>query len=123
MVITGVWNHDITSITMTTAAFSTLYGAAAKWLVTALSVIFGIGVLVAYAYIGRECWLYLTNGKLLWLYNLIYCFLAFWGAIVKVQLVWDAVDIVNAGLMAINLFAILYLMPKIRAGVMEYEKA
>lgn len=123
MVITGVWNHELTGIPMTTAAFSTLYGSIANWLVTTLSIIFGIGVLVAYAYIGRECWSYLTNGKIMWLYTLIYCLLAFWGAIDKNQLVWDAVDIVNAGLMVINLYAILYLMPKIKNGVQAYMNA
>jgi alanine or glycine:cation symporter, AGCS family len=123
IVLTGVWNHDTTSIALTTEAFSTVYGAFAGWLVTALSIIFGIGVLVAYAYIGRECWSYLTGGRFMMLYSIVYCLLAFLGAIVKVQLVWDAVDIVNAGLVAINLYAILYLMPKISRGVQAYDNA
>lgn len=123
IVLTGVWNHDATSIALTTQAFGTVFGTFAGWLVTALSIIFGIGVLVAYVYIGRECWSYLTGGRFLGLYSLIYCVLAFIGSIVKVQLVWDAVDIVNAGLVAINLYAILYLMPKISKGVTAYMNA
>lgn len=122
IVLTGVWTHqDVTSIALTTEAFGTLYGSFAGWLVTTLSVIFGIGVLVAYAYIGRECWSYLTGGRFLTMYSLVYCVLAFVGSLAKVQLVWDAVDIVNAGLMSINLYAIAYLMPKIRQAVLAYK--
>lgn len=120
IVLTGVWNHDATAIALTTQAFSTVYGSIAGWLVALLSVFFGIGVVVSYAYIGRECWNYLTGNRFINVYTFIYCALAFMGAIVKVQLVWDAVDIVNAGLTAINLYAILMLMPKIRQGIKNY---
>jgi alanine or glycine:cation symporter, AGCS family len=122
MVLTGVWNQDITGIAMTTQAFSTVFGSLAGWLVTALSIIFGVGVLVAYAYIGRECWLYLTGGRWIALYNILYCAFAFFGSLSSVPLVWNAVDIVNAGLVALNLYAILYLMPLIAQGVRNYQK-
>lgn len=120
IVVTGVWTSDATSIALTTQAFATFYGSMAGWLVTILSITFGIGVLVAYAYIGRECWNYLTGNRFTGVYNFIYCALALLGGISKVQLVWDAVDIVNAGLVVINLYAILMLMPKIREGVIAY---
>lgn len=123
IVMTDVWTMDATSITLTTAAFSTLYGDFAKWIVTLLSITFGMGVLVSYAYIGRECWSYLTGGRFITVYSIIYVILAFWGSIAKVQLVWDSIDIVNAGLVAINLYAILILMPKINKGVKEYMNA
>ncbi len=122
IVVSGVWNHDATSIALTTQAFSSTFGSIAGWLVTTLSIIFGIGVLVAYAYIGRECWAYLTNGRYIQTFNALYCFFAFGASLAKVQLVWDAVDIVNGGLLAINLYAILVLMPKIAKGVSLYMK-
>jgi alanine or glycine:cation symporter, AGCS family len=122
IVVTGAWTSpDLTSIALTTKAFSSFYGLFASWLVTVLSILFGIGVLVAYAYIGRECWSYLTGGRYINVYFIVYCLLAFLGSLAKVQLVWDAVDIVNAGLMAINLYAIAFLMPKIRSAVIEYD--
>ena len=121
IVLTGVWTDPTsTGIPLVTQAFGTLYGWLACWLVTTLSIIFGIGVLVAYAYIGRECWSYLTGGRFLTVYLVLYCALAFIGSLAKVQLIWDAVDIVNAGLMVINLYAIAVLMPKIRAAVKAY---
>lgn len=123
IVLTGVWNSDATGIALTTQAFATTFGSFAGWLVTALSIIFGIGVLVAYAYIGRECWSYLTGGRYLNVYYVLYCLFSLFGSVAKVQLVWDAVDIVNAGLLAINLYAILMLMPVIARGYKAYQKA
>jgi AGCS family alanine or glycine:cation symporter len=123
IVVSGMWSHDFTGIPLITQSFSTVFGSFASWLVTSLSIIFGIGVLVAYAYIGRECWSYLTGGRFLGLYAFIYCALAIWGSIVKVQLVWDCVDLVIAGLVSINLYAILLLMPKIARGVAAYTNA
>jgi len=120
VVLTGVWNHDATGIVLTTSAFATLYGNFANWLITFLSIIFGISVLVGYAYVGLECWKYLTNNKYIWLYSLTYILIAFLGAIAKVQLVWDAIDLVNAGLMIINLYAILILIPKIKIAINIY---
>ncbi|CDK30603.1 alanine/glycine:cation symporter family protein [Candidatus Babela massiliensis] len=123
VVLTGVWNHEATGIALTSEAFATFYGSFANWLITLLSIIFGMSVLVGYAYIGRECWSYLTKGRYLWVYSILYSVLAFFSSIAKVQLVWDSIDLVNAGLIAINLYGILYLMPKIRKAIVEYGNA
>lgn len=123
IVVSGVWNSGATSINLTTEAFNTLYGGFGNWIVTLLSITFGIGVLVAYVYIGRECWSYLFNGRFLWFYSALYIFLAFFGSIAKVQLVWDSIDIVNAGLVIINLYAILILIFNIQDGVNKYIRS
>lgn len=117
IVVTGAWNSGLTSIALTTSAFSTVLGAYVAWLIALLAIIFGIGVLVSYAYIGKQCWSYLTGGKYITVFNILYCTLAFVGSIAKVQIVWDAVDIPNAFLVAINLYAILYMMPKIAVAL------
>jgi len=123
IVMSGVWNiPHLNGIDMTSAAFATAFGGIASWLVTLLSITFGIGVLVAYAYIGRECWHYLTGNRWTTAYNITYCALTFIGALVKVKLVFEAVDIVNGGLLLLNLFAISWLLPQIRAGVLAYQK-
>lgn len=123
IVLTGVWNNPITGIDLTTAAYATVFGSIAGWLVTLLSIIFGIGVLVGYAYIGRECWSYLTGGRFINVYNFLYCAFAFFGSLASVPVVWNATDIVNAGLVTLNLYAILYFMPKIAKGVTAYRNA
>ncbi len=123
IIASGVWNTGLTSTALTISAFQTVYGTWGSWIVTGLSVIFGIGVLVAYAYIGRECWRFLTNGRWLGAYSALYCATALYGALAHSTVVWNAIDIVNAGLMAINLYAIVYLMPTIVKGLRAFERA
>lgn len=115
IVASGVWNESSTGILLTTSAFATLYGKFAPWLITFLSVIFGIGVLVPYAFIGKECWSYLSKNRLLPLFMILYPTFSFLGAILNVDLVWTIIDIINAFLLAINLYAIVWLLPKIKA--------
>lgn len=122
IVVTGVWQSDVTSTALTIKAFSTLYGNFANWLIAILSVTFGMSVLVGYAYVGKQCFSYLTNGKHIWVYSVIYSVIAFFSSIIKVQLIWDSVDLVNAGLIIINLYGILFLLPKIKLAVKEYMK-
>ena len=48
---------------LTIACFNTVFGNAGGWIVTFLSMSFGAGVLVSYAYITQEVWLFLTKGR------------------------------------------------------------
>ena len=118
--ITGVWNSGLTSTAMTSAAYESVFGLCGAWLVTFLSIIFGMGVLVSYAYIGRECWIFLTGGRFVPLYIGLYCLMAFFGAIARVDIVWNAVDFGNAGMMMINVYGLLMLLPQIRQAVKKY---
>ncbi len=120
LVASGVWNNGKTSLDLTISAYETVFGAFGGWIVTFLSVSFGLGVLVTYAYIARNCWLFLTNGRFLIVGNLLFCFLTFLGALVKVDLVWNLADIISAFLLIINIFAILCLLPTIKRGLAEY---
>lgn len=122
IVASGVWESGLDSINLTIAAYETVFGSLGAWIVTFLTMSFGLGVLVAYAYIGRACWLFLTNGRCMILFNLMYSSMAFFGAIAQVALVWNSVDLVNAGLVMMNLFAILMLLPLIKKGLASYQK-
>lgn len=122
-VVSGVYNSGLTSTPLTIAAYTSVFGEFGGWVVTFLSITFGMGVLVAYAYIGRECWMFLTNGTLEWLYTAIYCLMAAFGALSKVNLIWNLTDLINAGLITINLYALLFLLPEIRKGLQAYMNA
>jgi AGCS family alanine or glycine:cation symporter len=121
-VASGVWNSGLTSTAMTCAAYETVFGSFGGWIVTFLSLAFGLGVLVAYAYIGRECWIFITKGRYTWLYNSIYAGMAFIGALARVDVVWNAVDIANAGMMLINLYGLWILLPRLRRGLHAFER-
>jgi alanine or glycine:cation symporter, AGCS family len=122
-VVSGVWDSGLTSTALTIAAYETAFGSFGGWVVTFLSITFGMGVLVAYAYIGRECWFFLTGGKAEWMYTSLYCLMAFFGALSKVALIWSMTDIINAGLLLINLYGLLVLLPEIKRGVQAYINA
>lgn len=122
IVVSGVWTYDLKSAALTIAAFNTVFGSLGGWIFTFLSVSFGIGVLVAYAYIARAAWFYLTNGRYEWLFAVMYCIVAFTGAIIKVDLVWCLVGYGNGILLAINLFGILSLLPLIRRHMAREDR-
>jgi AGCS family alanine or glycine:cation symporter len=120
LVASGVWNNGLTSTNLTISAYETVFGTFGGWVVTFLSITFGMGVLVAYAYIGSECWSFLTKGRFMKVYVVLYCLMALVGSLAQVKLIWSAIDIVNAGLLAINLYGLLVLTPIIRRGVIDY---
>ncbi|MGC2310132.1 MAG: amino acid carrier protein [Candidatus Babeliaceae bacterium] len=120
-VASGVWNSGLTSTPLTIAAYSTVFGNFGGWLVTFLSITFGMGVLVAYAYIGRECWMYLTGGKFTFVYIAIYCLMALIGSLAQVGLIWHSIDIINAGLLLSNLYGLLVLLPTLRKNLREFR--
>jgi len=122
LVVTGAWQTGLNGTQMTQAAYESVFGSVGSWIVALLTISFGMGVLVAYAFIGRECWNYLTKGKYGMVYNLIFACMAVFGTLAKVKLVWDGIDIANAGLIVINLYALLILLKQLRPLVLKYMR-
>ena len=117
IILTGVWNNGQTSTALTISAFETVFGNYGGWIVTFLSVTFGLGVLVPFAFITREILDFFNKRKMGLGLLAIYCLATFFGGIVKVDLIWNSIDIVNAGLFLINMYAIIYLLPFIRKNI------
>jgi alanine or glycine:cation symporter, AGCS family len=117
IVASGVWNSGETGLDLTISAYQTVFGSAGGWIATFLAVSFGIGCLVSYAYVARACWLFLTNGKYIVLFNIVYCLATFLGAIGEVKIVWNSTDLVNAGLLITNLFGLIWLLPIIQKNI------
>ena len=122
IVASGVWNNGMTSTALTIASYSTVFGWLAGWIVSFMSIAFGVGVLVAYAYITKETWISISRGKFIQPFTIIYCLCVFAGALINVDLVFAIADYTNAGMLLINLFGILYLLPKISQGLTRFEK-
>lgn len=122
IVASGVWNSGLTSTDLTIASFQTVFGVFGGYMVSFLSVTFGLGVLVAYAYIARECWFFITGGRFTFLFNIVYCLFTFGCALIDVKLLWAVCDIPQAIMLAMNLFGILYLVPVMRKHVLEFNK-
>ncbi len=121
IVASGVWNNGLQSTALTSSAFETVFGTFGQWIVAFLSITFGIGVTVSYVYITRECWLTVTGGRFVQLFGVLYPIAAFAGALMNVDLVWMIADWINGGLLFINLFGIVSLLPLIRTGLKNFE--
>lgn len=106
---------------LTIATFNTVFGQFGGWIVTFLSISFGAGVLVSYAYITREVWLFLTKGRFTMVFNVIYCAVSFIAALVSAEVVWNTGDIIVAIMLFINLYGIVYLIPIIRRSLAIFE--
>ena len=122
IVASGEWHSGLTSTPLTIAAFQTVFGSAAGWIVSFLSLTFGAGVLVAYGYITRETWRYVTNDRYPFVFIALFCITAFWGAIANVDSVWFAGEASNAGMLFINLFGITFLLPVVYKGIQAFQK-
>ena len=120
IVASGAWTSGLTSVELTIGAYETVYGFLGAWIVAFCSISFGIGCLVAYAYVSRECWLFLTSGRFVLAFNIIYCLVAVFGVIASVEIVWGLCDLVNICLLAVNMFGVIWLIPVLRKGVKEY---
>jgi AGCS family alanine or glycine:cation symporter len=117
IVASGVWNSGATSSPLVIQSFATVFGPYAGWVVSFLSLSFGLGVLVAFSYVTREVWLFLTGGRWEMVGTLLYSLGAFIGSIVDAKVVFGASDLVIAILFVINLFGILWLLPSIKKDV------
>jgi AGCS family alanine or glycine:cation symporter len=112
----------LTSTALTGASFKTVFGNSGTWVVTFLSTTFGIGVLVGYAYITREVWFFLTQGRFAMAFSILYCLFAFGGAMLDVTVIWNSSNIFLAIMLLINLFGVFYLLPVIKKSFDEFEK-
>ncbi|HEX2978481.1 MAG TPA: amino acid carrier protein [Candidatus Babeliales bacterium] len=113
IVMTGVAHSGQTGLALTIAAYETVFGSFGGLIVTILSLVFGLGVMISYAYVSLSCWLFVTNGRFERLFKIIFPLSAFFGSISRVDLVWNLSDLVNAGLLIINILGLLWLLPLI----------
>lgn len=114
IVASGVYSSGANSTALTIAAFDTTFGIYGGWIVSFLSISFGLGVMVSYAYVVRSAWLFLTNNRFNNVFNALYSACAFAGAVAAVDLVWDLANMVIAVMLFINLYGMLMLLPKVK---------
>lgn len=122
IVASGVWNNGMGDISLTIAAFATVFGWAAGWIVSFLSVTFGIGVLVSFTYICQKAWLSITHGRFQNVFYITLCLVGFFGAMLDAKTVFSMGDYLLAAMLLINLFGIAYLIPVIKKCLSEFRK-
>ena len=121
IISSGLWNSGFDGAELTTVAFSSsLPGNIGGIIVSIGLMLFAYSTLLGWSYYGEKSLEYLFGESLVKPYRIIFCIVVFFGAIVKLQLVWSIADVFN-GLMAIpNLIGLLALSGIIVAETNKY---
>ncbi len=118
---TGVWDNGETSSALVVSAYETVFGSFGGWIISFLTINFGISVLVSYAYLGKVCWNFLTGDRFSYVFSIVYAAAAFFGTYMTVSIIWKLADIVNAGLLILNILGLVWFVATIRKGLKDYE--
>lgn len=121
IVVSGVWNNGLNSTALTISAFNTVFGMYGGWVVTFCAASFGLGVMVSFAFIVHECWVFLSGGRFNKMAYLLYAAITFLGTLAKVDLIWNTNDIVNGLMLLINLYGMVWFLPVIRESLNKYK--
>ncbi len=82
-----------------------------SWIVAVGIVLFGFSTILGWSYYGEKCLEYLTGGRGVMLFRLLFIGVVLVGSVLSLEVVWSLVDIMN-GLMALpNLVALFFLSP------------
>jgi len=111
---TGSDKSGLDGIELGALSFSTVLGNAGNIFLSLSIVLFAFATLVSWSYYGEKSFEYLTKGKYIKLYRIIYSCAVYLGCITSISLVWEISDTLN-GLMAIpNLIALILLSSEVR---------
>lgn len=119
---TGVVGSSTDGVTLSINAFSEVFGSFGATFVSISIILFAFATLISWSYYGERCIHFLTSGKGIKAYRIIYVLCAGVGCLLELQVVWDVADLFNV-LMAIpNLIAILILSKPIINEIKKYDK-
>ncbi|MEN6327371.1 MAG: sodium:alanine symporter family protein [Syntrophomonas sp.] len=91
-------------------------------IVTIALVLFAYSTVLGWSYYGEKCFYYLVGEKGLKPYRIIFSICAFFGAILKLSLVWDIADTFNGAMAIPNLIALLLLSGVIASETKDFQK-
>ncbi|MCD1295076.1 sodium:alanine symporter family protein [Methanocella sp. CWC-04] len=119
----GLWDDGVyTSTTLTIAAFSESIGIFGVAIVTISAILLGYSTILGWSYYGEQCFDYLFGSRMKYLYKVLFLCAVLFGAITKVELVWEISDTFN-GMMAIpNLIGLIGLSGVVVSETREYFK-
>lgn len=124
IMVSGVWKiGGLKGIELTIASYNTVFGVYGGLIGSFLSISFGIGVLVTFAYVTRAIWLFLTGGRWEWVSMVLYSVFATIGALGDVETLIGFAAIPNAALLLINLSGLIYLAPSLARSVYGKKSA
>lgn len=108
---TGALDSGTDGGVLVLAAFRQGMGKAADLILPPMIALFALCTLIGWSYCGSSAFGYLTGGRYVRSYRLIFCLAAGIGAVMRLETVWVLADIANACMAYCNLPALLLLYP------------
>lgn len=119
---TGVWVSGETGVALTLQAFSEgLPGNWGHFIVTLSAITFAFSSILAWEYYGEKCFEYLFGDKWVHLYRYLWVLFVFVGSMVKLELVWNFSDAMNALMAVPNLVGLVLLSGVLFRETKAYE--
>ena len=120
---TGVWVSGETGVALTLQAFSAgLPGLWGNLIVTIGTVTFAFSTILAWEYYGEKCFEYLFGEKHILFYRYAWIVFVFLGAQIKLEMVWNFADAMNALMAVPNLIGLILLSGTLVKGTQSFEK-
>ena len=119
----GVWVSGETGVTLTMQAFSG--GLPGNWghiVVTLSAITFAFSTILAWEYYGEKCFEYLFGDKWIHFYRYLWVLFVFIGSMIKLELVWNFSDAMNALMVIPNLTGLVLLSGILIRETKVYEK-
>lgn len=105
-------------------AFSSVFGKAGGYLVTAGILLFAFATMAGWAYQGEQAFLWLTRREsCCMIYRILFCFLAFAGSVCQAEVVWNFAELANACMAFPNLICVLKLWRVVQKETLRFEKS
>lgn len=120
VVISGVYNQDLSGVQLTAAAFDTAIPGFGTYFIPVAVFLFAYSTLISWSYYGERATDYLFGSKGIPAYRFIFCAFAFIGSIWKISPVLNFSDIMLALMAGPNLIAVLFLSSKLKVASDEY---
>lgn len=118
---TGVWETSTAvGVPLTAEAFDTVIYGFGKYFIPVSALLFAFSTLVSWSYYGEVSSFYLGGEKLVLPYKILFCIVAFLGAMWQIKAVLDFSDIMTGLMIFPNLFAIFMLVKKVKSASNSY---
>ncbi len=125
IITTGAWTSGEAGITMTAIAFTSgldpiNLGFMGEHLVAATLVLFAFSTMISWSYYGSQATAYLFGWKKVKIYRYVFGLFVFLGALGKIDIVWNFVDMVITFMTIPNLIALILLAPVVHREIKKY---
>lgn len=119
---TDVTGQMVDGAALTILAFETVFGSLGGGFVALSIVLFAFSTILGWEYLGETTFTYLTGGRLVLCYRILFALAALWGANACLDTVFCFSDICNAFMCIPNLFCLLLLSGEVAQETCRFQR-